>query len=70
MKRLSKPFLTSSFHRTLTDYFSVIHKNRLFVSRLVEPRPTLKEVRKHPQLKEVLVKPQSIIVECIKILVK
>jgi len=70
MKRLSKPFLTSSFHRTLTDYFSAIHKNKLFVSRLVEPRPTLKEVRKHPQLKEVLTRPQSIIVECIKIAFK
>jgi ubiquinone/menaquinone biosynthesis C-methylase UbiE len=70
MKRLSKPFLTSSFHRTLTNYFNAIYKKRLFVSRLVEPRPTLKEVRKHPQFKEVLVKPQSIIVECIKISVK
>jgi ubiquinone/menaquinone biosynthesis C-methylase UbiE len=70
MKRLSKPFLTSSFHRTLTDYFNAIHKNKLFVSGLVEPRPTLKEVRKHPQLKEVRTRPQSIIVECIKIAVK
>jgi len=69
MKRLSKPFLTSSFHRTLTDYFNTVHKSKLFVSRLVEPRPTLNEVRKYPQLKKVLMKPQSIIVECIKITV-
>ena len=70
MKRLSKPFLTSSFHRTLPDYFNAIHKNKLFVSRLVEPRPTLKKVQKHPQLKEALTRPQSIIVECTKIAVK
>jgi SAM-dependent methyltransferase len=70
MKRLSKPFLTSPFHRALTDYFSVINKNKLFVSRLVEPRPTLKEVRKYPQLKGVLMRPQSIIVECVKTAVK
>ena len=66
MKRLSKPFLTSSFHRTLTDYFNAIHKNKLFVSRLVEPKPTLKEVRKHPKLGQVLTRPQFIIIECIK----
>jgi len=67
MKRLSKPFRTTSFHRTLTDYFNALHRNRLFVSRLVEPRPTKETLKKHPQLREVLAKPQSIIIEAVKV---
>ena len=66
MERLAKPFKTTSFHRTLTDYFDALHKSRLFVSRLVEPRPTRRGLRKHPQLREVLLIPQSVIVESIK----
>jgi ubiquinone/menaquinone biosynthesis C-methylase UbiE len=66
MERLAKPFRTTSFHRTLTDYFDVLSRNRLFVSRLVEPRPTQKGLLKHPQLREVLTIPQSIVVESIK----
>jgi len=66
MERLAKPFRTTSFHRTLTDYFDVLFRNRLFVSRLVEPRPTQKRLLKHPQLREILLIPQSIIIESIK----
>jgi 2-polyprenyl-3-methyl-5-hydroxy-6-metoxy-1,4-benzoquinol methylase len=66
MERLAKPFRTTSFHRTLTDYFDVLFRNRLFVSRLVEPIPTQKGLLKHPQLREVLRIPQSIVVESIK----
>jgi len=67
MERLVKPFRTTSFHRTLTSYFDALYKSKLFVSRLVEPRPTEKGLLKHPPLREVLVIPQSIIIECIKI---
>jgi len=66
MERLVKPFRTTSFHRTLTDYFYALSACRLFVSRLIEPRPTQKGLRKYPQLREVLVTPQSIIIESIK----
>jgi ubiquinone/menaquinone biosynthesis C-methylase UbiE len=66
MERLAKPFKTTSFHRTLTDYFDVLFRNRLFVSRLLEPRPTRKGLMKHPKLREVLRIPQSIIVESVK----
>ncbi|MBE0512811.1 class I SAM-dependent methyltransferase [Candidatus Bathyarchaeota archaeon] len=66
MERLAKPFRTTSFHRTLTNYFDALYRSRLFVSRLIEPKPTQKGLLKHPQLREVLVKPQSIIVESIK----
>lgn len=66
MKRLAKSFATTSFHRTLTDYSEALRKSKLFVSRLVEPRPTQKGLQKHPKLREVLMKPQSVIIESIK----
>ncbi|MDH5734054.1 MAG: class I SAM-dependent methyltransferase [Candidatus Bathyarchaeota archaeon] len=67
MERLIKPFKTTSFHRTLTDYFDALSKSRLCVSKLVEPRPTPEGLQKHPQLREVLVIPQSIIIQATKI---
>jgi ubiquinone/menaquinone biosynthesis C-methylase UbiE len=66
MDRLLKPFETTSFHRTLTDYSAALHKNKLFIKRLVEPQPTKKGLKKHPQLREVLLRPQSIIIESAK----
>jgi len=66
MERLTKPFKTVSFHRSLTDYSLVLAKSGLLISRLVEPRPTKEAMRKHPNLREVLVKPQSIVFETTK----
>jgi len=66
MERLVKPFRTTSFHRTLTDYFDALYRSRLFVVRLVEPRPTRKGLQKYPPLREVLVRPQSVIIESVK----
>lgn len=67
MERLIMPFETTAFHRTLTDYFDALYRSKLFVSRLVEPRPTAEGMRKHPSLREVLTVPQSIIIESMKI---
>lgn len=67
MERLTKPFKTMSFHRTLTDYSKALSENRFFISRLVEPQPTEKAVKKYPTLKDELVKPQSMIIESVKI---
>ena len=67
MERLEKPFRTASFHRALTDYFDAIFRNKLFVSRLVEPKPTKKGLQKYPALRKVLARPQSIVIESIKI---
>lgn len=66
MERLTKPFKTVSFHRSLTDYSLVLSKNGLLISRLVEPRPIREAMRKHPKLIKVLAKPQSIVFETIK----
>lgn len=67
MKRLTKPFKTVSFHRTLTDYSVALARNGLLMSRLVEPTPTQDAVRKHLNLEDELIRPQSIIFESIKI---
>jgi ubiquinone/menaquinone biosynthesis C-methylase UbiE len=68
MERLERPFRTSNFHRTLTDYFEALYRNKLFVSRLVEPKPTKKGLQKYPVLKQVLERPQSIVIESVKII--
>ena len=68
MERLERPFRTTSFHRTLTDYFDTLFRNKLFVSRLVEPKPTKKGLQKYPALRQVLARPQSIIIESVKII--
>lgn len=66
MERIVKPFRTTAFHRTLTDYFQSLHQSGLLVSRLAEPRPTLKVVSKYPSLRKRLRIPQSIIIEAVK----
>jgi 2-polyprenyl-3-methyl-5-hydroxy-6-metoxy-1,4-benzoquinol methylase len=66
MERIAKPFKTTAFHRTLTDYFQSLHQSGLLVSRLVEPRPTLKAVSKYPSLRKRLRIPQSISIEAVK----
>ncbi len=70
MKRLSIPFRTISFHRTLTDYFDAINKSSLRVSKLVEPRFPEKAYRKHHHAAETFTKPSSIIIEAVKIVKK
>ena len=66
MKRLVKPFKTTSFHRTLTDYFQALHRNGFVVTRLVEPKPTPRGIAKHPALRKHTKIPHSIIIEAIR----
>ena len=66
MERLLKPFETTSFHRTLTDYFDALYKNGFVVRRLVEPQPTKRGLKRFAPLKEVLLRPHSIVVEAAK----
>jgi 2-polyprenyl-3-methyl-5-hydroxy-6-metoxy-1,4-benzoquinol methylase len=63
MERLLKPFETTSFHRTFTDYSRALHKHGLIIKRLLEPKPTKKGSAKYPPLKEVFLRPHSIIFE-------
>ena len=66
MERIEKPFKTTAFHRTLTEYFQSLHENDFLVTRLVEPKPAMKTVMKYSSLRKRLKIPQSIIVEAIK----
>jgi ubiquinone/menaquinone biosynthesis C-methylase UbiE len=66
MKRLAKSFKTTSFHRTLTDYFQALHKNGFLVRRLVEPKPTSRGIAKYPSLKKHTRIPHSVIIEAIR----
>jgi ubiquinone/menaquinone biosynthesis C-methylase UbiE len=66
MERLVKPFQTTSFHRTLTDYFQALHKSGFVVTRLVEPKPTSKGVSEYPSLRKHTLIPHSIIIEAIR----
>ncbi len=66
MERLVKPFETTSFHRTLTDYFHVLNECGFVVRRLVEPKPTKRGIEKHESLKKVLLRPESIVFEAVK----
>jgi ubiquinone/menaquinone biosynthesis C-methylase UbiE len=66
MKRLAKGFKTTSFHRTLTDYFEALYENGLLVRRLVEPKPTARGASKYPSLRKHTKIPQSIIIETVK----
>ncbi len=66
MERLLKPFETTSFHRTLTDYSNALRTHKLLIRRLFEPRPTKKGPAKFPPLRQVLLRPHSIIIESVK----
>jgi ubiquinone/menaquinone biosynthesis C-methylase UbiE len=66
MKRLTRPFVTTSFHRTLTDYAQALFESGLLVRRLLEPRPTAKGVSEYPKLRKHRKIPQSIIIEAVK----
>ena len=66
MERLTKPFRTTTFHRTLTDYVDALHRSKLFASRVVEPRPTREGLLKYPHLRRHVLTPQSIIIESMK----
>lgn len=66
MERLLKPFETTCFHRTLTDYSNALHNQGLLTKRLLEPKPTRKGLAKFSPLKQVLLRPHSIIFETVK----
>jgi len=66
MNRLVKPFQTTAFHRTLTDYFRALHKSGLVVTRLVEPKPTSRGVSEYPSLRKHVLIPHSIIIEAMR----
>jgi hypothetical protein len=66
MKRLTRPFKTTSFHRTLTDYFQALYQNGFLVAKLIEPKPTSRGVTKYPSLRKHMKSPHSMVIEAIR----
>ncbi len=66
MERLTRPFRTTAFHRTLTDYANALHEAGFLISRLKEPRPTKKGIELHPIMKEIHRIPHSIVFDTVK----
>jgi SAM-dependent methyltransferase len=64
--RLSSSFVTTGFHRTLSDYVNALTEHGLIVKRLDEPQPLEKGVRVHPPMKKHYRVPQSMVIEAIK----
>lgn len=64
--RLSSSFVTTGFHRTLSDYVNALVEHGLAVQRLDEPQPMEEGVRVHPPMKKHYRVPQSIVIEAIK----
>lgn len=66
MPRLTRPFKTISFKRTLTDYVGTWGRHGLYVADLVEPRPTEEALKKDPSSAKHLRVPESIIFKAVK----
>lgn len=67
MTRLKQPFKTLSFKRTLTEYVSALGRAGLYVSDLLEPKPTEEGMEKVPEFRKHLRVPQSIIFKVTKV---
>ena len=66
--RLSSSFVTTGFHRTLSDYVNAMTKRGLVVTRFDEPQPMEEGVRLHFAMKKHYRIPHSIVIEATKIL--
>ncbi len=65
-ERLSMPFLTTSYHRTLSDYVSALITNGFIIAGLEEPKPSELGLRLYPSLERHTRIPHSIAIEAIK----
>lgn len=67
MKRLTKHFRTTSFHRTLTNYADALYNAGFLILRLREPTPIKRGLAKNPiYFEKTLRIPDSIIIEAVK----
>jgi hypothetical protein len=65
--RLPAPFVTTGFHRTLSDYVNAITGNSIVITGMEEPRPMEEGVRLMPGLGKHLRVPLSMVIEATKI---
>jgi SAM-dependent methyltransferase len=68
MMRLTEPFETIAFHRTLTQYSGALVNAGLLISRIIEPIPSVNGVEALPILRGCLRIPHSIAFETVKVL--
>jgi ubiquinone/menaquinone biosynthesis C-methylase UbiE len=64
--RLTTSFVTTGFHRTLSDYINALTKHALVITRLDEPQPLEEGVRVHPPMRKHYRIPQSLVIEATK----
>ena len=64
--RLPSSFVTTGFHRPLSDYVNALTKHGLVITRLDEPQPLEEGVRVHPPMKKHYRVPQSMVIEATK----
>jgi len=64
--RLPSSFVTTGFHRPLSDYVNALTKHGLAITRLDEPQPLEEGVRAHPPMKKHYRVPQSVVIEATK----
>jgi SAM-dependent methyltransferase len=65
-KRLPSSFVTTGFHRTLSDYVNAMTTNELVITKLDEPQPLEQGVKLAPNMKKHYRIPQSIAIEATK----
>jgi len=64
--RLQSSFVTTGFHRTLSDYVNAMTKSGLVITRFDEPQPLEQGVRLHSPMKKHYRIPHSIAIEAVK----
>jgi len=64
--RLPSSFVTTGFHRTLSDYINAIADHGLIATRLLEPQPLTKGIELHPAMKKHQMVPFSLGIEATK----
>ncbi|HVP26642.1 MAG TPA: class I SAM-dependent methyltransferase [Candidatus Bathyarchaeia archaeon] len=66
--RLQSSFVTTGFHRTLSDYVNAMTKSGLVITKFDEPQPLEQGVRLHSPMEKHYRIPHSIIIKAIKTL--
>ena len=64
--RLRSSFVTTGFHRTLSDYVNAMTKYSLVITKFDEPQPLEQGVRLHSPMEKHYRIPHSILIEAIK----
>jgi ubiquinone/menaquinone biosynthesis C-methylase UbiE len=66
-ERLTSSFVTTGFHRPLSDYVNALTRSGLVITRLEEPQPLSEGIRLHPPMIKHCRIPQSMAIEAKKI---